>query len=161
MFKRLISCILALFVSLCLFSCDSKIYGHAEMTVPLPQSYESFESENFDKAYSDGKSVVAIYRISYQVAFNQGISDALTPEQFARFYMNRSERKAEIKFHGTTPYYEYTAETDGIRTSYLASFFRSKYAYFLVLFASPENYYNELRSEFLYYVEGVIFSYDS
>ena len=159
MVKRILSLILLLSISLVIVSCGEKSFGHAELSISLSERFEEMENKDFDKTYTNGISVVAIYRISHQAAFNQGISDALTAEQFARLYMNRSERKAEIKFRETTPYYEYTAETDGVKTAYLASFYRSKYAYFLVLFACPEGSFAELKSEFLAYVDSVIFTY--
>ena len=157
--KRILSLILIFALSLFVVSCSEKSFGHAELSIALSERFEEVENENFDKTYTNGISVVAIYRISHQAAFNQGLSDALTAEQFARLYMNRSDRKSEIKFRETTPYYEYTAQTDGIGTAYLASFYRSKYAYFLVLFACPEGSYEGLKSEFFAYIDSVIFTY--
>ena len=149
---------LVLFTSL--FSCAEKMdFGHAELRISLPKSFKDFEVQGFDKAYSDGESVVAIYRVSFEAGREDGIPDFLTTEQFARLYLKSTSRKAEIKNHNFTAYYEYTEPAGGENSSYLASFYRSKHAYFLVLFACPERLYSEKLQTFLSYTETVIFVY--
>ena len=160
MIKKILGIILFSAILLSLFSCDEEIsYGHAELEIALSEDFREFEAENFDAAYTNGKAVVGIIRISFDASYNQGISDALTPEQFARLYKTATKREAEITLFGFTPYYEYTELQDGVENSYLASFYRSKYAYFAVIFATPQLFYPELKDEFLSYTETVIFSY--
>ncbi len=160
MVKKLLAIILLLATCLAAASCDGEVvYGHAELEIALPEDFREFEAESFDAAYTDGQALVGILRISYDASFNEGVPDFLTPEQFARFYKTATKREAEIALHGATPYYEYTEKQDGVENAYLASFYRSKYAYFAVVFATPKLFYGELKSEFLSYTESVIFNY--
>ncbi len=160
MIKKLIAIILLLATCFAVASCDGEtVYGHAELEIALPKDYREFEAESFDASYTNGQALVGILRISYDASFNEGIPDFLTPEQFARFYKTATKREAEISLHGAIPYYEYTEKQDGVENAYLASFYRSKYAYFAVIFATPKLFYTELKNEFLSYAESVIFNY--
>ena len=161
MIKRLLSLLLLLASVFAVTSCDTdKIYGHAELEIALTEDFREFEAESFDAAYTNGKALVGILRISFDASFNEGVPDFLTPEQFAKFYKTATKREAEIKFHGITPYYEYSEVQDGVKNFYLASFYRSKYAYFAVIFAAPEIFSGELKNEFLSYTETVVFNYE-
>ncbi len=160
MIKKILALLILFAAVLSLASCDGeKTYGHAELEIALSEDFREFEAESFDVAYTDGQALVGILRISYDASFNEGIPDFLTPEQFARFYKTATKREAEIKIHGLTPYYEYSEVQEGVKNAYLASFYRSKYAYFAVIFATPELFYGELKNEFLSYTESVIFNY--
>ena len=160
MIKRILSAILLFSALLSLFACnEEKIYGHAELQIALDEDFDEFDSESFDAVYTNGKAIVGIMRISFEASFNEGIPDALTPEQFARLYKTITKRDAEITFHGNTPYYEYRELQDGVENSYLASFYRSKHAYFAVIFATPTAFYPELKNEFLSLTDTVIFVY--
>jgi len=158
--KRIIAVLLAFSALLSMAACKKDtVYGHAEMRISLPESFSEFESESFDATYSDGKSLVGILRVSFDAGFNQGIPDFLTPEEFAKLYMKSTGRDSEIKLIKNVPYYEYTELQDGVKNAYIASFFRSKYAYFVVVFATVEELYSSLAGELLSYTETVIFVY--
>lgn len=160
MVKRLVSILLLLASIFLLASCGGEIYGHAELEISLPEKFREFEADSFDAAYTNGKALVGIIRISFDASFNEGVPDFLTPEQFARFYKTATKREGDIAFHRDTPYYEYSEVQSGVKNLYLASFYRSKYAYFAVIFATPEIFSESLREEFLAYTETVIFNYD-
>ena len=160
MVKRIFTVILFFSVLLTIASCDKNdFFGHAELRIALDSDFREFKSDNFDAAYTDGTAVVGIYRISYNAGFNQGIPDFLTPAQFAAFYMERAEIESEVKDYRGTAYYEYTRLDGELKNSYIASFYRSKYAYFIVLFATPEKLYPDIAGELLSYTETVIFVY--
>lgn len=146
------------FLCLCLLiSCSEDGYGHAELVIPLPDTYEAFETESFDAAYTDGKSTAAILRISFEAAYKSGIPDSFMPDEFAAFYMNEVDIDCQISDGGDFAYCEYTVEQKGIEYSYLASFFRSKYAYFIVVFTTDSISYQNEKSAFLEYADGVAF----
>ena len=108
---------------------------------------------------TDLTAVAGCSTLAAGAGFNQGIPDFLTPEQFALLYAKSTGREVEIKKHDGVPYYEYTEENDGIKSVYIASFYRSMYAYFAVLFATPETLYDEVKPRLLSYTETVIFVY--
>lgn len=154
--------VLILLLSSCfvsLFSCDKPIPGHAEARIPI-SGFEATEAEGFDAAYTNGESVVGMIRISFEAGFNQGIPETLSAKKFAEFYMKKTERDCEIKQIGIIPYYEYTDGEGDSQLYYLATFYRTKYAYFLILFATDDSLGEELRDEFLEMAESVYFVYD-
>ncbi|MBQ7332814.1 MAG: hypothetical protein IJW38_00520 [Clostridia bacterium] len=160
MIKKLFALLLALTLTASLFSCDKeKVFGHAELRISLDGDFSEFEAESFDAAYANEEAVVGILRISYEAAYNSGIPDFLTTEQFAKLYMKQTGRVSEIKTYRGTPYYEYTDLTGGVENSYIASFYRSKYAYFAVFLATPAKNYSEISAKLLSYTETVIFVY--
>ena len=149
------SVILVLLISFSLISCGARIPSHAEMRIPL-ENFSEIEAEGFDKAYSVGDSVVAVLRISFEAGFNQGIPETFSPRKFAEFYMKESGRSCDIFEIGNIPYYEYV--DSGIY--HLASFYRSRYAYFLVLFGAEESSADSLRDGFVSIAESIYFDYD-
>ena len=157
MLKRFFPLLLVFALLLSLFSCGEEYYGHAELRISLPRDFKSFEAENFDSSYTDGECIVGIYRISFEAGFNQGIPDFLTAREFALFYMQATKRESQIKDYGTVPYYEYEEVQDGLTNVYTATFFRSKYAYFILLFATPVTLHEEKLPEILSYTDTVIF----
>ena len=160
MLKRIISFLLFVFVFLSLFSCSENVYGHAELVIPLADSYEACEAENLDAAYEDGESVVGIIRISFDAAFNQGIPDSYMPEAFGKFYMKMAGRgNALIQRSGELAFAEYTDSQNSEGYYYLTAFYRSRYAYFVVLFSTEDSLREEKRAEFLSYAESVNFNY--
>ena len=161
MIKRILFAFVALITVVSLISCrkEEKIFGHAELRLPLSSDFQEFRAESFDVAYTNGTLVVGAFRVSFDAGAELGIPDFLTAEQFARLYLSETGREAEIKKHGLMPYYEYTEIQDGLQNSYLASFFRSKYAYFIVVFACPSAVYSENLPLFLSYTDSVIFVY--
>lgn len=158
MIKRISLSLLSAILILALVSCAALEYGHAELRISLPDSVRALDAEGFDSAYSDSDFVVGINRISFAAGFNQGIPDYLTAEEFATFYMKQSERDAVVNRRGDFAFYEYVDLSGGVSTFYLASFHRSKYAYFLVLFACDEAKRDALTLDFLSYADSVIFT---
>ncbi len=142
---------------LCVSSCAREEYGHAELRIELPHEFSKFSAADFDAAYSSGSSVVGIIRISFEAGFNQGIPETFMPREFAEFYMSRLGRDAHIEMHGDIPYYQYAEQKVAQSNIYLAAFYRSKHAYFVLLFASPESEFIEQKPLFLEYASSVWF----
>ena len=153
--RKLLSTFLVVLCAISFISCDEPIPSHAEIRIPL-ENYSEIEAEGFDKAYSAAGSVVAVLRISFEAGFNQGIPETFSPRKFAEFYLKESGRDCEIFEVGYIPYYEYV-ETG---VYHLASFYRSKYAYFLVLFGAEESAAEDLRDDFISIAESIYFVYD-
>ncbi len=156
--KRIILTVISLLLLVSIFACGKdELPGHAELVIPLPDGYREFEAEDFDAAYENDGAVVGIVRISFEAGFASGIPETLMPEDFAEFYMKKVGRDEAIQLSGTVPYYQYI-DTDGVENVYeLVSFYRSKYAYFIIFFACPESGYEERKLEFLASCEQVWF----
>ena len=152
MLKKVLSLLLAVLLSFTFISCSDEppVYSHCELTVPLPENFYEVSDENFDVSYTDGECVVAILRISHDAAVNEGISNLMSTYEFGQFWLLRCERSANLINDGIV----YCDYYDG-GNYYLEAFYRSKHAYFVVLFATSANKSEMCRSVFIEYANGV------
>ena len=158
MYKRVISAIIILAVSLSIISCSKDSdYSHCEMVIPLDNGYREIKNQDFDKTYSNGEYVVAILRISFVAAVNEGIPETMTDVEFAEFWLEKCGREANVINDGVT-YAEYYDGSPNSESFYLEAFYRSNYAYFVILFASDISAEEFARFEFLNYAEQVYFT---
>lgn len=159
MIKRNVAFLLALLLCFTFVSCSDEptVFSHCELTIPLSESFSEVEDENFDVTYTDGESVVAILRISFEAAVNSGISNLMSAYEFGEYWVMRCEREATVK-RGSTVYCEYYDSQGGREQYYLEAFYRSKYAYFVVLFATAAENEGKNFGKYLEYADGVIFT---
>ena len=155
MIKKTISATLILLLCFSFVSCldTDTVYSHCELTIPLADNFREIENENFDVTYTDGESAVAILRISFEAGLKSGISNLMSSYEFGEFWLERCERDASVVKEGTV-YCEYY---DG-EQYYLETFYRSKDAYFVVLFATAAKNREKNFGKYLEYAEGVKFS---
>ena len=155
--KRIISVILILVLLFSLFGCGEGGYSHAELRIDLPEDFEEIENENFDKTYTDGTSVVAILRLSFVACYNEGIPETMTPSEFGEFWLEKCGRVAYIQSEGELSYATYYDGAGKDEHFYLEAFYRSHYAYFVVLFATNAERAETAEEEFLVYADSVYF----
>lgn len=135
-----------------LFGCSEKerTLSWCELSLVLTGDYEEIKSESFDKAMSDGRSVVGITRMSFEAALDDGIPTTLTPRAFAEEYKRRTEKTdCQVLDNGEVPYITYVQKADGQLLHYTVAFYRSDYAYFSVVFVTYEEYAEEYSEKFL------------
>ena len=158
MIKKAVAIILAVILSLSLSSCtdESPVFSHCELTIDLSDSFYEIENENFDVTYTDGESVVAILRISFEAAVNSGFSNLLNTREFGEYWLERCKRNADI-VDGNTVWCEYYEVQGAYEQYYLEAFYRSKYAYFVVLFATAAENRDENIEKYLEYADSVNF----
>ena len=128
---------------------------HAELALTIPVEYAEFDSDSFDAAFTDGSAIVGITRMSFAVAVAGNIPETYTASEFARWWSLKNGRNVEIKLTGDTPYYEYT---DDNGYYFLLSFYRSRYAYFTVLFTCASEKKEEYRPLFVNYAKDAYFT---
>ena len=150
--KRFLISLLSAVLVFSLFSCGD-YYGHCELVLPLDKEYQAVESEGFDKSYTNGVYAVGIVRISFEAGFNQGIPETMSARELARFWKTQTGKDAVIETDGTTPYYTY--ELDGY--FYLSGFYRSPYAYFVVLMSAPIAVSESAKQDFTEILDGAKF----
>ncbi len=152
---------LAVILAVCLGSVacsDERRFTHAELVLPLDGGYEEIESADFDKAYTNGAYVVTVLRISYVAAMTDGIAETLSAPEFAELWLERCDRSANVIKNPIThcEYYD----SDGVGEHfYFEAFYRSKYAYFVILFAADSDAEDAAREEFMRYAENLYFEY--
>ncbi len=155
---KLSSLALAALLLMSLFiSCGEQIYGHAELRIDLPSDYSEYEAQGFDSSYVSGTSIVGILRISFEAGLTQGIADTYMPREFAEFYLEKLGRDATVEMLGDAAYYQYTDYGETENYYYLSAFYRSKYAYFVILFACPEDEFKTQQPAFFEYAKSVVF----
>lgn len=159
MFKRGMLFILIIAVVFSAVSCKDSdpVYSYCELIIPLGEDFKEVSNKDFDITYSNGEYVVAILRISYVAAVKEGIPETMTTVEFAEFWLEKCGRSANVI---TSPlaYAEYYDDSSGTENFYLEAFYRSKYAYFVVLFATKSEAEDEGRADFLNYAQGVYFT---
>ena len=145
---RALICVV-LFISLtlsCVSCAERKVRcSYAELALDLPRSFEPYLAEDtFDAAFYDGVTMVGMLRVSFVAGYDNGIPDTLSPEGFARYYMNKTGKEADIDFVGEVPYFIYYNTEGGTTYFYLATFYRTLYAYFAVTYITEAS--NEYRN---------------
>lgn len=159
--RRRIALILLLSLAISLFSCSEDTdFSHAELNIPLPDSFSRVEKENYDAAFTDGILVVTVSRLSFAMCYEDGIPDTMNSREFARFWTNRSEIDADLQVYGGVDFVEYKTGIDGYEYYYVSAFYRTQYAYFIVVFATASYNEDSLRSDILGYMSSVYFIYD-
>lgn len=158
MIKRIVFALVSLIIILLSVSCGGPKYKYCELVIPLDLDFEKTESENFDASFTDGETVVAIVRISFVAAYNEGIPETLTPHEFGKFWVRKCRRNADVVNEDGVSFCTYYEENGGDEFFYLESFFRSRSAYFVVLFATSKSNEEAGRAEFLDYSSKIYFT---
>ena len=158
MLKRVLALFLSVFVFLSVISCEKEDFSHCEMTVPLTDKFERIYSESFDAAFSDGVLSVALLRISFEAAELDGIPISMSSEKFARFWLQNSGRYADVFLHNGVDCAEYKDTENGALYSTVSAFYRSKYAYFVLIFTVNEFDFESYRDSIYEYISGVYFT---
>ncbi len=154
--KRLAVIFLAV-VSLLLSSCaaDESYYGHCELVLPLEGDYKKAEADGFDAVFTNGVYTVGIIRISFEAGFNQGIPETMSQSELAYFWQKKTDRTADVCTDKATPYYAYSEDGH----FYANGFYRTPYAYFVVLMTAPEEMYPDCLGDFTEIFDGASFEY--
>lgn len=161
MHKRFIASILSFTLFFFLFSCndgENKGYAHCEMTIPLPSDFYKISNPEYDVSFTNGSEYVAILRLSYVAAVTSGIPETLTTEEFGEYWLDECERNCDILRFEDVDYCDYAETVDGVDYRYLAAFYRSKHAYFVVLFAVQASDNDSYTTKFLRYAADVYFT---
>ena len=159
MIKRVACAFISLITILSLLSsCGKPEYKYCELVIPLDSDFKKTENENFDASFTDGESVVAIVRISFVAAYNEGIPETLTPYEFGKFWLKKCGRDAEIMSEGGVSFSTYYEKQNEREYFYLESFLRSGSAYFVVLFVTSKSNEEAGRAEFLDYSSKIYFT---
>lgn len=162
MVKRAFTLLLVAVISLSLISCgdDEPMLSHAELRMPLDEGYSETESDVYDALYSNGRYMIALTRISFVAGMlGEGIPETLTDVEFAELYLEKCSRDAEIMTDGVT-YVEYSDVSGSDEFYYLEAFYRSRYAYFVILFVSDAALSKTARADFLDFAKSVYFTND-
>ena len=158
MLKRIIALTVALSTAFLLFSCkESKgVFTHCEMKIELGEDFYTTEYEKFDAVYTNGRYLVAVRRLSFVAAVSDNISETMTPHEFGEYWVNRFGIFAVVKTDEIT-YCEYYDSNGADEYYYLSAFYRTAYAYFVILFVAPIAIEYPASDDFRSYAQRVTF----
>lgn len=142
---RKIFLLLTLFALLIsLISCveDEPVYGYAEIRIDLNGTFSEHNSDGiYDAAYSDGRIVVGILRLSFAACEADGIPATVSPRIFSGYYRQRALDGVDVSetvTDGDVVYFTYRQSSVlGDDYTYLATFFKTPYAYFVITYVMP------------------------
>lgn len=142
---RIVALLLALVELFLLASCSDRKYEHCEIGITLDESFEEYDSDGrFDMSYSDGKVMIGVLRFSFEACLKDDIPISMSDYTFAKFYRAKAtslEDVSEVELYGYLPYFTYTlAGVDESLYRYIATFYKTPNAYFLVMYITPDEY---------------------
>ena len=154
------SLIIILATLLSLASCKKEnVVEYCELGIILDKDFEVYDTDGaFNVAYSNGKTMVGITRLSFVDCEEQGFLTTFTPRKLAEVYLGKLDKQIDgsIEVHGDVPYFTYTdLGSDGASYFYMPTFYRTPYAYFIITFITPKVRESEGRVEFLKYASTV------
>ena len=107
---------------------------------------------------TDGKSTVSFKRLSLADAEKGGISPSYSDYQFAEFFLINSGIDGTVASYADTPYYTYYDTADADRLFCLAAFYRTPYAFFIVIFATSASREGDARDEYFKILETATYT---
>ncbi len=150
--KRLLAVLLTLPILFSLFSCGKKDYTYCEIGFEIPRGYrETDASDDFDLAFEKQGRVIGIRRMSFDAVEKEGLLATHTPYTLAEIYRERLSASdcSTVFTHGDIPYFVYTL-SDGYRSyAYMPTFYKTRYAYFVITFVCKNSIDVGGRAEFL------------
>lgn len=156
MSKRILSVIVILTLSLSLIACGENAFVCGELSITLPGGYTERERpEGANMLISDGKSTLTFRRISLLDASELGIPAGLSAGDFAELFLEESGVTGVISSYNRTPYYTYYAKGASVNLFTLCAFYRTPYAYFILIFATGEERESEGREEYFSALDSV------
>lgn len=158
MLRKILASVLLLATIFSLSSCGSEEFSHAELIITLPSGFSSVESDSYDLVMRDGDVSVSVLRVSLYVAAQQGIPDNLSPRAFAEYIFEARGLEGAVYDYKDIPYFTEYAESALRKLYTLYTFYRSKNAYFIILFTAPRKDEAALRESFLEYADTVKFT---
>lgn len=154
---RISALLLLLAMLVCTVGCaKTREHIHCELGISLPREYEKVDIEQYDLAMSNGEAIVGLMRLSFEAALGEGIYSTHSPYAFAELYtVILGMEDTTVEEHGDVPYFTYTRQSSGGDYFYMATFYRTHYAYFIITFICPLELEGGYRVNFLSYTEQV------
>ena len=152
MLKRLLSLFLLISCICSFVSCGeddtpkTETFTSEELSITLSDSFYRVEDTSSNLLLTDGKMTVSFKRLSFIDAEAVGVSAAYTDVRFAEYFLENSGIDGSVYTYIDTPYYTYYTDGED-RLFCLASFYRTPYAYFVLIFATSASREKTAREE--------------
>ena len=150
MLKRFLSALTVLALALSIFGCASDVtFTCLDINITMKNGYyEADAGDSANMLLTNNESTVTIKRLSIVDAERDGISGSYSAEQFAEFFLINNSLDGKIASRDGVPYYSYYDTTGGAELFCISAFYRTPYAYFIVIFATSSIREDAARDEF-------------
>lgn len=162
MYKKILIAILVVATVLSVVSCGkTNSFTYAELTLTFDRDFYEQESADYDLLVTNGKATAALTRLSFVDAMNQNISSAMSAEAFAKYLLSKKGQTADVFYRADYVYYTYRENTADGEIYCMATFYRTAYAYVVVLYATAAAREMEYREKFFEYADSAVMSLDA
>ena len=160
MAKRVISLLLAAVLLISLLGCSGDVtFTCLDINLTLPSGYhEADAGDGANMLLTNNKSTVTVKRLSIVDAEKDGISGSYSAKQFAEFFLVNNELEGSITTYGDVPYYSYYDTATATELFCISAFYRTPYAYFIVIFATSAENEDAARKEFFDIMSSVTYN---
>ncbi len=151
-FKGVVAFLLIFPILLSLISCGKKEYVYCEIGIELPRGYRVYNAEkDFDLAFEKQNQIIGIRRMSFDVVIEDGLLTTHSPYTLAEIYRERIavSNASTVFTHGDIPYFVYSIFDGNTTYAYMPTFYRTRYAYFIITFICKNTITEGGRVEFL------------
>ena len=159
---KVLSFLLLLSVLILSSACGSRAktlsHKYCEIEITLPERFSECEVDGYDVALTDTRLIVGIQRLSFDAGLEDNVPATLTPLVFREYYLNRTGTAAELSAHGYIPLASFALSASGVNYSYLLSFYRTDYAYFIITFITEGAMTESLKEDVYSYIDTVIYT---
>lgn len=148
---RLLSLALTVTAVLSLAACGKRDYTYCEIGFELPRGYRETVTSDFDLAFEKRGSIIGIRRLSFDAVEKDGLLATHSPYTLAEIYRDRLgvTNASTVFTHGDIPYFVYSI-SDGYSTyAYMPTFYRTRFAYFVITYICKNTIDEGERVEFL------------
>ena len=150
--RGMLALLLVLPILLSLVSCGSREYVYCEIGIEIPRDYKKVDAgKDFDLAFEKGDTMIGIRRMSFDDVLEDGLLTTHSPYTLAEIYRERIavSNASTVFTHGDIPYFVYSI-SDGYTTyAYMPTFYRTRYAYFIITYICKNTVNEGGRVEFL------------
>lgn len=162
MLKKIITAVLLFATALSITSCGGKkSFTYADLTLTLDRDFYEEDSADYDLLVTNGKATAALTRLSFVDAIEQNVSGAMSADAFANYLLLKNGQSADVYMRKEYAYYTYYETTSEGRLYCMATFYRTAYAYVVVLYATSSSREAEYREKFFEYADSAVMSLDA
>ena len=162
MLKRFFCVILLVATIVSCASCTrDKSFTHADLTLTFDKDFREEKSEDYDLLVTNGKATAALSRLSFVDALRQDISATMSAQEFAEYMLLKTGKSATVFIRGDYAYYTYREVMADGEVYSMATFYRTAYAYVVVLYATSAVRELEYREKFFEYADSAVMSLDT
>ena len=162
MLKKIMTLALVALILTSATSCGKgKSFTYADLTLTFDKGFYEEESADYDLLVTNKEATAALTRLSFVDAIEQDTPITLSADEFAEYLLSISGKRYEVYNRGDYAYYTYYEEKDGGNIYCMATFYRTAYAYVVVIYATAASREADYREKFFKYADSAVMSLEA